>query len=576
MSEVSQAGRTWLRAETKAGRRAARPVVVLGLLGTCCAVVQGGCAAAILGHALAAWQPDAAAPIGGVVIHERIAAAAPWAIGGFAVAAVLRASLAVLADRMAVRAGAAARQRLRSDIMGRLLAAGPAILRGEHSAALATTVVDRVDALDGFFARWLPAATLAIAAPLLVLAAIAWADPFAALIVAGAGLLVPVAQAAAGIGAAAASRRQLTALSRLQARFLDRVRGISSIVLAGRAADEATALAAAADELRQRTMRVLRVAFIASAALDCAVALALVVLAIRYGTAALRHHLTPAPAMFVLLMVPEFFAPLRAFSLAYQDRSHASAAAEALAAIPAPPVAVADAPPIRNVSAHGVSVAFEHVSFTWDPARGPALEDVSFRLPAGETLVLAGPSGAGKSTIIEILLGFVRPQSGRVLVNGADLAAVVPEALMKMTASIGQRPTLFAGSIRDNIRFARPDASDRDVETAARNARVTSFAEQLPGGLDTPVGEGGYGLSGGQAQRVAIARAFLKNAPLLLLDEPTAHLDPATEGDVLDSLRRLAVGRTVVMASHASAAQSFSARRLDLRDGRAISTRGAA
>ena len=145
-----------------------------------------------------------------------------------------------------------------------------------------------------------------------------------------------------------------------------------------------------------------------------------------------------------------------------------------------------------------------------------------------------------------------------------------------MTTAIGQHPVIFAGTIRENIRFARPDASERELETAARNARVSAFADGLPAGLDTVVGEGGYGLSGGQAQRVAIARAFLKNAPLLLLDEPTAHLDPVTEGDVLDSLRRLAVGRTVVLASHAAAAHSFGSRRLDLRDGRVTPARGAA
>ncbi len=222
------------------------------------------------------------------------------------------------------------------------------------------------------------------------------------------------------------------------------------------------------------------------------------------------------------------------------------------------------------MAARGVTVAFEDVHLTWDPTRPPALNGLSFRIAAGETLVLAGPSGAGKSSVIEILLGFVRPDSGRITVNGADIADLVPEALSRLTAWIGQRPVLFAGSIRDNIRFARPEATDEQVEQAARAARVMEFTAGLPDGLDVLVGEGGYGLSGGQAQRVAIARAFLKNAPLLLLDEPTAHLDPATEADVLESLRRLALGRTVILASHSSAAHEFSGRRLDLRNGRAV------
>jgi ATP-binding cassette subfamily C protein CydD len=558
MSAPTKAGKIWLRTEQRSGQRAARTVIVLGLAGTFFAIVQAGSVARVLGEAL-----------------TRREAPALWALAAFALAALGRAATNYWSERLTAGNATAARHRLRADVMGRLLAAGPAILRREHSAALATTVVDRIDALDGFYARWIPAASLAVAAPLAVLIATAIVDWRGALILAGCGLLVPVAQAVSGIGAAAASRRQLTALSRLQTRFLDRIRGIATIVLAGRAEDEAKALGQAADELRHRTMRVLRVAFIASAALDCAVALALVILAIRYGDAALAHRLDPARALFVLLLVPEFFAPLRAFAVAYQDRSHAAGAADAIAAIPPAPELAAPAP-IRNVAAHGVTIAFEHVTFAWDEARGPALEDVSFRVPAGETLVLTGPSGSGKSTVIELLLGFVQPQAGRVLINGADVATIVPAALTRLTAAIGQRPTLFAGTLRENIRFARPDASDRDVEAAIRGAGLAPVVQSLPQGLDTPIGEGGYGLSGGQAQRVAIARAFLKNAPLLLLDEPTAHLDPVTEGEVLESLRRLAVGRTVILATHAAMANRLGSRRLDLRGGRVATARGAA
>ena len=332
MKSPSQGGRDWLRAQTTSGRRAARPVVAIGLVATLLAVAQAGCAATILGTALVG---QAAAPW--------------WAIAMFCLAAMLRAGLGLLTDRLATRNGIVARQTLRREVIARLLAAGPAMLRREHSSALATTAVDRIDALDGFFARWLPASSLAVAAPLLVLAVVALADWRGALIVAGCGLLVPVAQAVSGIGAAAASRSQFLALSRLQARFLDRMRGIATIVLAGRAADEARALAKAADELRRRTMRVLRMAFLASAALDCAMALALVVLALRYGQAALAHRLTPAPALFVLLVVPEFFAPLRAFAVAYQDRAQATAAAEAIAAVPA-----AAAPTCCRAGAHRV------------------------------------------------------------------------------------------------------------------------------------------------------------------------------------------------------------------------------
>jgi ATP-binding cassette subfamily C protein CydD len=553
MSDVKTASRAWMRQQSRVGRRGALPVVVLGMLGTALAIGQAACA----GFALqAALRPEPGTdPL--------------LLLAGFAGLAVLRAGLSVASERAAFEAGATARRRLRTDALIRLLAAGPSLLRRRHSGELTSVVVDRIEAVDGLFARWMPASTLAIAAPALVLLAALLADPAAALVLGLCGLLVPVAMALSGIGAAVASKRQFAAMAHLQARFLDRVRGIATIVMHGRANDEALALGRAADELRRRTMRVLRVAFLSSVSLDLAMALAMIVIALRYGSQSAAGRLaSPGGALFVLLLVPEFFAPLRGFAAAYQERFHAGASADALAALPALPAPAAELP-VRTVAARGLTVAFEDVRLTWDPARGPALDGLSFRVPAGETLILVGPSGSGKSTVLEILLGFVRPEAGRVTFNGADIASVVPQALSRMTAWIGQRPTLFAGSIRDNIRFARPEAGDDEVEEAARLARVDGFAAALPLGLDTQVGEGGYGLSGGQAQRVAIARAFLKNAPLLLLDEPTVHLDPATEAEVLDSLKRLTIGRTVILASHASAAHGFGGRRLDLRAGRA-------
>ncbi len=553
MTQTKTASRAWMRQQSRAGKRDVQRVVVFGLAGCALAIGQAWCAGFALQAALVP-TPNT---------HPLLL------LAGFAVLALLRAALSVLAERAAFEAGATARRRLRTDALTRLLAAGPSLLRGRHSADLAAVVVDRIEAVDGLFVRWMPAVVLASAAPLLVLVATAFADPIAALVLGGCGLMVPVAMALSGIGASVASKRQFAALAHLQARFLDRVRGIATIVMHGRAGDEALALGRAADELRRRTMRVLRVAFLSSVALDLAMALALVVIALRYGGQSLSGTLaSPGTALFVLLLVPEYFAPLRAFAAAYQERFHASAAADALAALPPLPPPV-PALPVRTVEARGVTVAFENVGLTWDPARGPALDGLSFRVPAGEILILVGPSGAGKSTVLEILLGFVRPESGRVTFNGADIASLVPQALSRMTAWIGQRPILFAGSIRDNIRFARPEASNPEVLEAARLARVDGFAAALPLGLDTQVGEGGYGLSGGQAQRIAIARAFLKNAPLLLLDEPTAHLDPTTEAEVLDSLKRLTVGRTVILASHSSAAHGFGGRRLDLRAGRA-------
>jgi ATP-binding cassette subfamily C protein CydD len=564
MDATKKAATSWLRQQSAIGRRAASGAIAFGVLGTILAIVQAAAAADLLRALIV---PD----------HQPVL----LAVLAFVLAAIGRTIIGVAADGAAFAAGAAGRRRLRSETLNRLLSIGPSLLRQGHSAHFAGIVVDRIEALDGLFARWIPAAFLAIATPVLIVIAAAIADPVAALILAVCGLLVPFAQAVAGIGAAIASRSQLSAMMRLQARFLDRMRGIGTIVLSGRAQDEAAALRVAADELRARTMRVLRVAFISSAALDCAAAVALIGIAIQQVVLILHAQqgaemaAQSGRALFLLLLVPEFFAPLRAFTLAYQDRGQGIAAAEAIIALPA---ADANAPALNEppvaapvtVAAHGISVSFEDVHLTWDKARGPALDGVTFRLPAGGALILAGPSGAGKSTVIEILLGFVRPDTGRVMLNGMDIASIVPQALSRLTAWIGQKPVLFATSIRDNIRFARPEASAAELAEAVRLASMQSFLAALPLGLDTVVGEGGYGLSGGQAQRIAIARAFLKNAPLLLLDEPTAHLDPATETEVFESLKRLAVGRTVIMASHSAQAHLLSGRRLNMAAGRLL------
>ena len=555
------AAKSWLRQQQRAGAKAARPVLALHIAGSLAGVGQAIAAAAAL---TAAFSQSANALL---------------PVGLFAALALMRAALLYATEQAAFAAGAASRRRLRTDALSRLLHAGPALLRSRHSGHLASIAVDQIEALDGLFSRYVPAATFAVVGPVIVLLAVLWTDPWAAMVLAICGLLVPAGMAVAGIGAGVASRNQFLAMARLQARFLDRVRGIATIVMHGRAADEARDLAQAAAELRVRTMRILRVAFLSSTALDLAAAAAMIILAIHYFiTLRAQGGGLPAgmgTALIVLLLTPEFFAPLRTFAAAYQDKLHATGAAESLIDLPPLPEPV-PAREIRTVSAQGVTVAFDNVTLTWDPSRGPALDRLSFRVSAGETLVLAGPSGSGKSSVIEILLGFVRPDTGRVTINGADITDLVPQALSRLTAWIGQRPVLFAGSIRDNIRFARPEASDEEVIAAARAARVEQFAATLPSGLDTKIGEGGYGLSGGQAQRVAIARAYLKNAPLLLLDEPTAHLDPATEQEVFDSLRRLAIGRTVILASHSSAAHAWAGHRLDLRNGRLATARGAA
>ncbi|MBK1661691.1 ABC transporter ATP-binding protein/permease, partial [Paracraurococcus ruber] len=461
------AARALLRRETRALRRQVLPPILFGA-GALLAAIGGawlvaGLLATLLGHGASGWGALAAA----------------------AALAVLGAGLALAQERAQLAAGEAARARLRDAAFARLLALGPADASGVGDRA--SLVVDRVEVLDGYFARWIPAAALAMLGPPLVCAAVAWADAGSGVILGLAGLLYPVAMALTGIGAAQASRRQFEALGRLSGRFLDRMRGLPTLVLFNRQEAEAEALGTAATELRGHTMKVLRVAFLSGTALELLAGGVLACLAWRHRDL-LGGGADPTAAIFSLLMVPAFFAPLRGFAAAYQDRLQAAGAASALA-----PLLEAGEPEGLRLEAipPRVVVTFTDVRLSYDPARPPALDGLSFRANSGETLVLAGPSGAGKSSVLRILMGFARPEAGRVAINGQDALALRPEELRRLSAYVGQTPHLFRATLRENIRFARPDATAGQVEAAARAARVLDFAEALPDGLDTLVGEGG-------------------------------------------------------------------------------------
>lgn len=547
------AARLLLKRESRALRAQTMRPVVLGVAGTLAALGATWLVARILA---------------GLLGHGPGADTGGWAeLAAAAALALLGAALGLAQERAQLAAGEAARTRLRDQTFARLLAAGPADPRGVGEKA--ALVVDRVEALDGYFGRWLPAATLALLSPLLVIAAAAWVDPTSGLLLGIAGLLYPFAMAGTGIGAATASRRQFEQLERLSGRFLDRMRGLPTLVLFNRQEAEAAALGEAADELRQRTMKVLRVAFLSGTALELLSALVLACIAWRHGAQTLANGALagadPTAGLFCLLLVPAFFAPLRAFAAAYHERLAATGAAAALAPMLLEPEAAGlglDQPPPRVV------VTFTDVRLRYDAARPPALDGLSFRVNAGETLVLAGPSGAGKSSVLRLLMGFNRPEAGRIAINGQDALALRPAELRRLSSYVGQKPHLFRASLRENIRFARPEASAAAVEAAARAAHVAEFAARLPQGLDTLVGEGGWGLSGGQAQRVALARAFLRDTPLVLLDEPTAHLDPGTEAEVIDSLQQLCLGRTAIIASHSATVRARLGRVLEISGGR--------
>ncbi|WP_298575638.1 thiol reductant ABC exporter subunit CydD [uncultured Luteimonas sp.] len=481
-------------------------------------------------------------------------------------AMLARAVLARIAQGAAATATEAVKDRLRVQLARHALARGPLWLRTRRKGTLVELSMAQVDALDGYYAGYLPARAEVMWVPAALLIAVFAADWVAGLLLLFTAPLVPLFQMLVGWGAEAAGRSQLQALARAGAHFGDRLRGLDLVRVHGRGAEELQEATAAADEVRDRSMRVLRIAFLSSAVLEFFASVSVAIVALWFGFRYLGLlGFGPAlPAdllytgLFCLLLAPEYFAPLRRLAAHYHDRANALAAAalveETLDGLPdasSPPVAAVRSAPVADGGIVAADLALRHRD-----ADAPVLAGLSFALARGERLALVGPSGAGKSSLLEALVGWIPAAEGRLqLPAGARIALA------------GQRPWIFRGTLADNIRLGDPDADDAAVQAAAEAAQVAQFARRLPQGLETQVGERGVGLSGGEARRVALARTLLRQPDVLLLDEPTAFLDPATEAALLAALEAFARGRTVVVATHSPAVMAWAGRVLRLPNG---------
>lgn len=469
---------------------------------------------------------------------------------------LLRALLNYGSEQLLGRAMLLFKLSLRHQLYQALLERGPVLLREQALGQLSLSLIEKVDLLEPYYTRYLPQLYVALTVPLAIILVALPSSAAIAAILLGCYLLLPVLLAFSGILAGRASARQMQALNRMGSLFFDRLRHLVTLRIFGAVAREQQHLAAAAANFRQRTMAVLRLAFLSSAAVDF-VALG--------GFIAVGWWLYSAPLslvakLFMLLLTAEFFAPLRALSATYHDRANALAALPELRSIlqasAAQPVGrkPAPAPLIRP------SFEFRNISFTYPGRQVPALRHFSLRVEGTEFLALKGPSGSGKSTLIHLLLGFIRPDEGALYLANHDLSQIDPVERNAAFAWVGQRPYLFHGSIRDNLLVAAPSASDDDLFRVLQQVRLDRMVAQLPEGIATMLGEGGYGLSGGQAQRLALARAMLREAPVLLLDEPTAGLDAATAQEIMQLIQDMAQSRTVLMVSHDPLALSFAER----------------
>lgn len=470
-----------------------------------------------------------------------------------------RASIAWAGERGGAEAGERIKRRVRQALFARLLHKGPDWSRKQASGEIASALVDQVEALDGFFSKYLPAMAAAALLPVAFSVLLLPVDVVAGLVLLITAPLIPLFMALAGWGAQGASRRHLRAFARLSGFFADRLRGLSTLKLYGRAEAEAASVVAASDALRQRTLSVLRIAFLSSAVLEFFAALGVAGVAVYIGLSYLGFldlrgsPFTLQAGLFCLLMAPEVYAPLRQFAAHYHDRATALAAVSQIAVLfdglPQDEVAAArqETPSISMPG--GVVLTVTNLTMMAPDRPLPVLSEAALALAPGEHVALMGPSGIGKSTLIEAIAR-LRPSHGDIRLDGVPLDQWSEASLRERVALIGQKPQLLADSIADNIRLGRPHASDAAVREAARRACVLEFAAGLPQGLDTPLGSRGHGLSGGQAQRVALARLFLRDPGLILLDEPTAHLDETTQARVLQAILAFAAGRTLLLATH--------------------------
>jgi ATP-binding cassette subfamily C protein CydD len=525
--------------------------VGLGLVVTGLVLAQAG----LLAHALA----TAARGTG---------AAALWPALAVLLAVVAARAVATgTGEAVALRAAAAVKSQLRRALTAHTLRLGPAWLGGQQAGEIATVATRGLDALDPYFARFLPQLVLAVAVPVAVLARVAAADWISAVVIAVTLPLIPVFAVLIGLHTKARTQRQWRLLARLGGHFLDVVEGLPTLKLFGRANAQAKVIREVSEAHRSATMGTLRVAFLSALVLELAAALATALVAVEVGLRLLYGHLDYQTALLVLLLTPEAYLPLRAagaqFHASMEGATAAARACDILdTPLPGPRSAGPDpaAPPTagaglrpgagEQADLRSSTIMLNAVCLTYPGRPAPALAGVSLEIRPGERILVTGPSGAGKSSLLALLLRFADPDAGTIEAGGTRLADLDLAAWRAQIAWVPQRPHLFTGTVASNIALGRPEASRAAVERAAVLAGAAEFIAALPQGLDTELGERAGRLSAGQRQRIALARAFLRDAPLLLLDEPTAHLDAITAGEILGTIETLMAGRTVILVTH--------------------------
>lgn len=484
-----------------------------------------------------------------------------WLLG----VVVARAVVAWAAELAAGKSSAKAKSQLRSALLERVAQLGTNTSRTERTGEIAVLATRGIDALDGYFSLYLPQLLLAAIVPVVVLAAIFSKDWISGAIVALTIPLIPLFMALVGATTREKMDRQVRTLERLGGHFLDVVAGLPTLKVFGRAKAQAARIEEVSERYRTTAMATLKVTFLSSLILELLATISVALVAVAIGLRLMGGELALQGALFALVLAPEAYLPLRKLGANYHASAEGMAAAEQVFALlenlPSHPTLTMgrEMPDMEfaDIEVDGLTVLY--------PGRPkPALDAVSLSVRAGEVVALAGPSGCGKSTLVSVLLGFTAPTAGSVRVGGVELDNLALEEWRARIAWVPQRPHLFGGSIAENVRIGRRDASDEEVERACVSVGLGPLLSRLPDGTQTLLGERGSGLSAGERQRVALARAWVRDAPLLLLDEPTANLDGETERGVLEAIRRLAEGRTALVVAHRPALLELADRVVEL------------
>ena len=476
-----------------------------------------------------------------------LAAVWPWLWGLLAIF-IGRAVLAAVGEAVAFEAGARVVLAVRAALAEHIVALGPAWTRRQRTGEVANTAVDAPESIAKYYTGYLPQRALVAFIPLAILAFVLPTDWVSAVILCVSAPLIPLFMVLIGRGTEALNQAQWRKLAQLAARLFDAIEGLTTLKLFNASRAETAVLAQTSEAYRSSTMEVLRVAFLSSLALEFLATISIAMVAVYIGFRLYYRELHFLPGFAVLLLAPEFFRPLRAMGTQYHARMEAIGAADAIVALletPLPPNrerrGTLAAAPIRRIR-------FEQVGFHYDGT--PALAGIDLTLERGRRVALVGPSGAGKTTLSQLLLGFLVPTSGRITVDGADLATIPADAWRARIAWLPQRPTLFAGTVLDNICLGRPHADPERVRQAIDQAEAAGVIDRLPNGLATVLGDRGQGVSGGEIQRVALARVFLADADVVVLDEPSAALDAETAAVIARSIDALSSRCATLVIAH--------------------------